>query len=178
MICGLAKIRSVDTYVIPWIHWFEPNCIKLKWEILHVFKLSVLKHSIIHGMHSKDIRIASLTYFLKFSNFWTRRFHSGSVCACAKLKLLLILYWTFLFAGSWILGSGWALSWTVLCPKVLSTTRASHLGSPSQERRRVRNFPIWTTWTTSENTLGPLWKASYIDWSKGKIIMAYIRILP
>ena len=25
-ICGLAKIRSVHTYVIPWIHWFEPNC--------------------------------------------------------------------------------------------------------------------------------------------------------
>ena len=28
-ICGLAKIRSVHTYVIPWIHWFEPNCIWL-----------------------------------------------------------------------------------------------------------------------------------------------------
>ena len=25
-ICGMAKIRSVHTYVIPWIHWFEPNC--------------------------------------------------------------------------------------------------------------------------------------------------------
>ena len=29
MICGLAKIRSVHTYVIPWIHWFEPNCMSL-----------------------------------------------------------------------------------------------------------------------------------------------------
>ena len=38
--------------------------IKLKWDILHVFELIVLKHSIIHGiMHSKDIVIASLTYF-------------------------------------------------------------------------------------------------------------------
>ena len=26
MNCGHAKIRSVHTYVIPWIHWFEPNC--------------------------------------------------------------------------------------------------------------------------------------------------------
>ena len=38
-------------------------------EILHVFKLSVLKHSIIHGMHSKDILIASLTYFLSLVIF-------------------------------------------------------------------------------------------------------------
>ena len=26
MICGLGKIRSVHTYVIPWIHWFEQKC--------------------------------------------------------------------------------------------------------------------------------------------------------
>ena len=26
MNCGQAKFRLVHTYVIPWIHWFEPNC--------------------------------------------------------------------------------------------------------------------------------------------------------
>ena len=31
-----------------------------------VFKLIVLKHSIIHGMHSKDILIDSLTYLVIF----------------------------------------------------------------------------------------------------------------
>ena len=36
---------------------------------MYLIKLSVLKHSIIHGMHSKDILIASLTYFWSLVNF-------------------------------------------------------------------------------------------------------------
>ena len=58
-ICGLAKIRSVHMYVIPWIHWFEPNC---RW--------TKLKRTVIRNICKRQLKWKRFEHFVFWGILW------------------------------------------------------------------------------------------------------------
>ena len=88
MICGLAKIRSVHTYVIPWIHWFEPNCTyrNVSKSIYELLSCNSVKWSALYRV--KNI-LASLT-----PSFVTllQELYLPFFMACSSIRWVLIVF--------------------------------------------------------------------------------------
>ena len=70
--------------------------------------------------------------------------------------------------GFRILGSGRIVLGTMLRSKILSTEGTSYLGPPGEKRGRIGGFSTRTSRKAPKDTLGLIWKATHITWSKGE----------
>ena len=96
-------LTSVDFFLFATFSAQNFPFIKLKWQILHTFKLCVLNHSITLGMHSKGILIAFLIYF-QVEYFFERDDFILDQCVASRYisirKNLLFTIFVFTFCPS------------------------------------------------------------------------------